>query len=121
MRKTMRRRAFLQGIGAGIGGATLGIPLVARAGGGPKKLIVVILRGALDGLHAVVPVGDPHYEQQRPQLALTHPDTKAALLPLDGMFALHPAGRELHSLYTQGEALLFHLLYILRRRARFGT
>ena len=122
MRKTMRRRAFLQGIGAGIGGATLGIPLVARAGGGPKKLIVVILRGALDGLHAVVPVGDPYYEQQRPQLALTHPDTKAALLPLDGMFALHPAGRELHSLYTQGEALLFHAVgQSYRDRSHFDS
>jgi len=122
MRQSMKRRAFLQGLGAGVGFATLGVPVFARAGGSPKKLIVVILRGAMDGLHAVVPVGDPHYEQQRPQLALTHSDVKDALLPLDGMFALHPAGKELHSLYAQGEALLFHAVgQSYRDRSHFDS
>ncbi len=40
------------------------------AGGRDPRLVVVVLRGALDGLAAVPPVGDPGYVPLRPGLAL---------------------------------------------------
>ena len=62
----------------------------ARRRGSDPRLIVIILRGALDGLSTVAPVGDPDYASLHGALALS-PIGDHAALPLDGFFALHPA------------------------------
>ncbi|WP_371414574.1 DUF1501 domain-containing protein [Agrobacterium sp. RS6] len=67
----------------------------------------MILRGALDGLTAVPPVGDPDYEALRQQIAMrTEGDNPA--LALDGFFALHPSLRNFQRLYRKGEAAVVH-------------
>ena len=53
------------------------------------RFVFVLLRGALDGLSAVPPVGDPDYAALRGQIALAKSGEGAAL-PLDGTFGLHP-------------------------------
>lgn len=99
------RRQFLLGTAAFT--AWAGLPRIAAAGGRDPRLIVVILRGALDGLATVAPVGDPHYESARQGLELPESGPDAAI-PLDGFFALNPRLTRLAELYGRGEALFVH-------------
>lgn len=115
------RRAFLRFFGAG--GTALGLGGLGGLAGWPmpahaatnapdaqSRLVVVMLRGALDGLAAVPAVGDPAWEglrgAQRYRTGAT--DATAPPLPLDNTFALHPALAELHRWYTQRELLVLH-------------
>ena len=68
---------------------------------------MIVLRGALDGLAAVAPVGDPDWVQLRGDKALTL-DGKTPALPLDAFFALNPAMPNLHRLYKAGAATIVH-------------
>jgi uncharacterized protein (DUF1501 family) len=70
-----------------------------------SRLIVVILRGALDGLAAVPPYADADYARMRRELAIT--DTK---LKLDGTFALHPSLEKLHDRFLAKELIVFHAI-----------
>lgn len=79
----------------------------SAAGGRDPRLVVVVLRGALDGLAAVPPVGDPAYVALRPGLALPTSGDGAAL-PLDGFFGLHPAMPNLARLYRANQAAIVH-------------
>ncbi len=67
------------------------------------RLIVVLLRGAYDGLSALVPYSDPDYYRLRPTIAIPAPDgTAQTALKLDDTFALHPAMAALLPLWQQG-------------------
>lgn len=70
---------------------------------GENRLIVVILRGAMDGLDAVQPVGDPLFARLRPKLG-----SGAGVLPLDGLFGMHPAMAGLLPLWSAGELAFVH-------------
>jgi uncharacterized protein (DUF1501 family) len=56
-----------------------------------SKLVVVMLRGAVDGLSVVVPFGDPAYARNRAEIAIAAPGRSDGALPLDARFGLHPA------------------------------
>src|SRR5262252_7017300 len=71
------------------------LPKLARAEGRDPRLLVIVLRGALDGLAAVAPVGDPDWVALRGNNALTL-DGKTSALKLDDFFALNPAMPKLH-------------------------
>src|SRR5262249_25167040 len=71
------------------------------------RLLVMVLRGALDGLATVAPVGDPDWVKLRGDKGLRLDGTDAAL-PLDSFFALNPAMPNLHRLYRAGEATIVH-------------
>lgn len=58
---------------------------------GRKRLIVIFLRGAVDGLNVVVPYQESAYYAMRPNLAIPPPGRAGGALDLDGRFALHPA------------------------------
>lgn len=67
------------------------------------RLIVVFLRGAYDGLSALVPHSDPHYPTLRPTIAIAAPDgSTQATVPLDATFGLHPAMSALLPLWQSG-------------------
>lgn len=67
------------------------------------KLVVVFLRGAYDGLSALVPHGDPDYDRIRPNIAIPQPDgTAQTTVKLDATFGLHPAMASLLPLWQQG-------------------
>src|SRR5712691_12576561 len=83
------------------------LPKVARAEGRDPRLLVIVLRGALDGLAAVAPVGDPDWVGLRGDKALAL-DGKTSALPLDDFFALNPAMPNLHRLYQAGAATIVH-------------
>ncbi|TDM08112.1 MAG: hypothetical protein C4K60_00985 [Ideonella sp. MAG2] len=67
------------------------------------RLVVVLLRGAMDGLSVVAPYTDPDYARARPNLALAKPGSEEGLLQLDGRFGLHPALAPLMPLWQAGQ------------------
>ena len=71
------------------------------------RFVFVLLRGALDGLSAVPPVGDPDYASLRGQIALAKSGEGAAL-PLDATFALHPSLKFCHASYAAKELAVLH-------------
>jgi uncharacterized protein (DUF1501 family) len=100
------RRALL------LGGASFAawayLPKFARAADGrDPRLIVVILRGALDGLATVAPVGDPDYAPLHGSIALT-PNGPHAAVMLDSFFALHPSMPQFARMYREKHAAVIH-------------
>jgi uncharacterized protein (DUF1501 family) len=83
------------------------VPRVALAEGRDPRFLVIVLRGALDGLATVAPVGDPDWVRLRGDDALTLGGSTPAL-PLDSFFALNPAMPNLHRMYKAGEASIVH-------------
>lgn len=101
------RRGFL--VGATSLTAALMTPKIASAAGArDPRLVMIILRGALDGLSAVPPVGDPSYEALRPDISLKLASEKGAALPLEGPFALNGAMTRFHGMYKSGQGLVVH-------------
>jgi uncharacterized protein (DUF1501 family) len=81
------------------------MPRLALAEGRDPRLLVVVLRGALDGLAAVAPVGDPDWLRLRGDQALT---LQSGGLALDDFFVLNPAMPNLHRLYRARQAAVVH-------------
>ena len=73
-----------------------------------KRLVVIILRGALDGMAAVVPYGDRGLVALRGDIVPPPPGQLNGLLDLGGFFGLHPALTGLHELYRDNQALIVH-------------
>lgn len=102
----MRRRQLLH-----FGAFTLaGLPTawVHAQGRPPKKLVVIMLRGAVDGLSVVAPYGESHYAAARPQIALPPPGAENGLLKLDGLFGLHPSLQSLKRHWDAGSLAFVH-------------
>ena len=109
------RRELLLGSGAFFAWAYL--PKLARAEGRDPRLLVMVLRGALDGLAAVAPVADPAWSSLRGDKGL---GGATAGLPLNSFFALNPAMPNLHRLYQSGTASLVHAVATpYRERSHF--
>lgn len=99
----LNRRHLLAGA---TGAAALSFPVFAfgQAQATDKRLLVVILRGGMDGLAAIAPIGDPAYAGARGGLAFQRNNT----LPLDSTFALNANLPKMHALYRAGELLPIH-------------
>jgi uncharacterized protein (DUF1501 family) len=111
------RRELLLGSGALFAWAF--VPKIARAEGRDPRFLTIVLRGALDGLAAVAPVGDPDWLKLRGDNALKL-DGATPALPLDGFFALNPAMPNLHRLYKAGQAVVVHAVATpYRERSHF--
>src|SRR5439155_16306388 len=105
----MRRRDFLA-LSAGAALWPLGTSAWAAGGaGGPKRLVVILLRGAVDGLNVVVPYGEEAYYAARPTIAIAPPGAaEGAALALDEHFALHPALAALMPLWEAKQLAFVH-------------
>ncbi len=82
-------------------------PRLARAEGRDPRFLAIVLRGALDGLATVAPVGDPDWIALRGDNALTL-DGKTPALKLNDYFALNPAMPNLNRMYAANEAIIVH-------------
>jgi uncharacterized protein (DUF1501 family) len=103
--KTPSRRQLLAA--SGVLFAWPFLPKLALAEGRDPRMLVIVLRGALDGLALAAPVGDPDWIALRGDNALRL-DGKTPALPLDSFFALNPAMPNLHRLYKAGQATVVH-------------
>lgn len=85
------------------------IPVRAAAGGDPRrKLVVVMLRGAVDGLSVVVPWADPGYAAARAEIAIAPPGQPDGVIASDGAFGLHPALAPLLPLWDESRLAFVH-------------
>jgi uncharacterized protein (DUF1501 family) len=73
-----------------------------------KRFVIVILRGALDGLAAVIPYGDAALAGLRGEIVPPGPGQDGGVLDLGGFYGLHPAFANLHAMYQEGQALAVH-------------
>jgi uncharacterized protein (DUF1501 family) len=104
--RLISRRATLLGLTAA---ATFGTASLALADApGERRFVVVILRGALDGMAAVVPYGDALLATWRGGLVPKQPGQDGGLLDLGGFYGLHPALPGLHAMYKAGDLLPVH-------------
>ncbi len=95
------------------------LPKPALAGTRDPRLLFIILRGGLDGLATVAPIGDPDYASLRGDIAL-NVSGEGAAVPLDSMFALNGAMPTLHALYAKKQALVLHAAHTpYRERSHF--
>lgn len=107
----MQRREFLSHGALAAGAALLATRVAfARLATGSARFVVVIMRGALDGLAAVPPLGDRDYRELRRELAMHSPGEPGGALPLDGFFGLHPALAFLQQCYAARELTVLHAL-----------
>ena len=102
----LTRRSALLGLTAAV---SLGrASLAVAAAPGEKRFVVVILRGALDGMAAVVPYGDPALAPLRAALVPAGVGQPNGMLDLGGFYGLHPSLVGLHAMYRAGEVLPVH-------------
>lgn len=114
----MNRRFFLKSSGialASVGAVTMSPSFLTRTlaqtskNGRKKILITIFQRGAMDGLNAVVPFGDPTYYSLRPSIAVPRPNGgQGAVIDLDGFFGLHPALSSFKPIYDSGHLAIIH-------------
>lgn len=116
---TLTRRSLLTR--AALTGAFAVNPRLAFAAvPGEARFVFVILRGAMDGMNAVMPVGDPAYAALRGPLAV--PPGDAPPVRLDALFALHPAMPRFAALYAASQALVVHAVASpYRERSHFDA
>ena len=103
----LSRREILRNIG--LGTVATSIPGICFAKANTDaRLVLVVLRGAADGLAIAAPYGDGKYKSLRGELAIPKPGASDGLLKLDGLFGLHPSLANTHALFAKNEALVVH-------------
>jgi uncharacterized protein (DUF1501 family) len=94
------------------------MPRYAEAASADPRLLVVILRGGMDGLSTVVPHGDINYFSMRGELAMP----ASATTPLNNFFGLHPALQNFGTYYAAGDAAVVHATCVpLHNRSHFDA
>ena len=116
------RRSFQQFGAASLMLAATPAPLLAKLPT-DKRLIVIQLKGAMDGLHALVPYADANYQKLRPNLGLGRSGSKGTargIIDIDGSFGLNSALKPLYSLYTSKDLLFIPAISTqYRQRSHF--
>ncbi|HEY4172476.1 MAG TPA: DUF1501 domain-containing protein [Rhodopila sp.] len=102
----LSRRTALLGLATSFSVGSTSLALAAAPT--DKRLVVIILRGALDGMSAVVPYGDANLTGLRGEIVPPAPGQPNGLLDLGGFFGLHPALAGMHDMYKVNEALVVH-------------
>ena len=95
------RRIFLAGSASLVVTSPLSMPALATDGR-KTNLVVVMLRGGMDGLAAAPFIGDDTLVTMRPDISINSP------MKISGDFALHPRLKAFKSLWDQGRASVFH-------------
>ncbi len=117
-RMLLKRRSALLGLGAAF---ALGRTSMALASApSTARLVVINLRGGLDGLAAVAPYGDINLAKLRAPLMAPPVGTKGGMFYLGGFFGLHPAMANFSAMFQAGEALIVHAVgNIVNTRSHF--
>ena len=103
----MNRRKFLQQAALCSAGLLIPVGINSWISYGASKnlsqerLIVIMLRGGIDGLNVLVPYTDEDYYFNRLSIALNPPGESNGVIDLDGNFGLHPALQDLMPLWQE--------------------
>lgn len=85
-----------------------------------RRLVFILLRGAMDGVATIIPMGDPAHARLRARLA--PPEAAGNSFRLDSDFSLHPALATMTGLYGRGEAAFVHAVASpYRERSHFDA
>ena len=109
--KAINRRKFLTS--SAIASATAvtfyNAPLLASSADAlsSRRIIWVLLRGAMDGINTLVPYEDSNYTRLRENIALAKPVGADSAIKLTADFALHPALKNFAQWYHEGEMIAF--------------
>ncbi len=115
----LSRRELLRQFGLGTVATSLPGICFARADT-DARFILVVLRGAADGLAIAAPYGEGRYRGLRGELAISEPGASNGLLKLDGLFGLHPSLTNTHKLFVKNQALIVHAVSSpYRKRSHF--
>ena len=95
------RRNFLKGSATTLFLAGFNFPVLANTDK-KKNLVVIMLRGGMDGLCAVPIIGDKNFEKRRKDLILDR------TIKLDSDFALHPKLKNFHNLWKKNLGAVVH-------------
>ncbi len=110
----MRRRKFITAASLATAGMLLPVGCnswvaqTANSNRDRRRLVVVFLRGAVDGLNIVIPHQETEYYQARPTIAVPYPQEKNGAIDLDGFFGLHPMLEDLMPLWSQKKLAFVH-------------
>lgn len=104
-----------------IGSLALHPGLALAAAATNRRLVFIILRGAMDGLAAFSPLGDSRLGALRGALARP-PEQLGDMLPITADFAAHPALAGFAGLFKAGEAAVVHAVASpYRERSHFDA
>lgn len=110
MKRFFNRRQILSSALAAGGLLMTSRLALAKTANTSSRFVFIVLRGALDGLTAVPPYGDPDYSRLRGELALGAPGSAGGVLKLDDTFGLHPSLAFLGESYKARELAVFHAI-----------
>jgi len=102
----LTRRSVLLGLTSVVGFGSASLAWAAAPT--DRRFVVIILRGALDGMSAVVPYGDPSLAGLRGEIVPPAPGQPDGMLDLGGFFGLHPALAGTHQMVQAHEATIVH-------------
>lgn len=100
-----RKREILAGLGLAAAGLVLPTAMASQK---RNTVVVVFMRGAVDGLNVVVPHADDDYYLQRPIVRVPRPGENEGAIDLDGFFGLHPSLAALKPIYDAGQLAAVH-------------
>jgi uncharacterized protein (DUF1501 family) len=98
------RRTFMAGAGLSLLAAAAPRAVLADAPT-DKRFVLIILRGAMDGMNVVAPYGDRDYASLRGQIAIGKPGEADGAIDLNGFYGLHPALAAIAPWYKEGALL----------------
>jgi len=113
------RRDVLKSLGLGaIASNAPGLAFATTAS--DARFVLIVLRGAVDGLAVAAPYGDGNYKKVRGELAVSKPGASDGLLKLDDLFGLHPSLVNVHRSFAAGDANIVHAIASpYRQRSHF--
>jgi uncharacterized protein (DUF1501 family) len=95
------RRDFLKGTATTLFLAGFNLPVFASSNK-KKNLVVIMLRGGMDGLTAVPIIGDKDFEKRRKDIVIEN------TIKLNSDFALHPRLSGFHEAWTENTGTIVH-------------
>lgn len=103
----LNRRDVLKSIGlTAVAGSVPGVAFATSES--EARFVLLVLRGAVDGLAVAAPYGDGNYKKVRGELAIPKPGASGGLLKLDGLFGLNPSLENVYKSFSAGEASVIH-------------
>jgi uncharacterized protein (DUF1501 family) len=107
-REFLRRAAIVSASGILLLGPNAWAARALSGDSSKKRIVVIFLRGAVDGLNVVVPHGEPNYYDARPTIAIGQRGGAGGVLDLDGFFGLHPALAPMMPYWKDGTLAFVH-------------
>jgi len=95
------RRDFLKGTATSLFLAGFNFPALASSSK-KKNLVVIMLRGGMDGLCAVPVIGDKNFEKRRKSILIEN------TIKLNSDFALHPRLRAFNQCWNENTGTIVH-------------